>query len=419
MTTRIFAIPTDLTLACLVLAAISTPPALAQSEKSEDVPVETGLEFINTSFEIASPLSWETDPEGVIHLYMIYDQERSSTNRANGHWHFQLQAKQGSELTLRLHNFDNVWNGRHGSPLNDEVTSFVSHDGKDWTPIQTEKIDDNSLEIKIQMEQESLYVARLEPYRTSDLERLKTEIRDNPLVEIIPIGRTVQNRELEIIRVGRPDVPNRVLLRARSHPWEPGGNWVLQGMIRHLLGDDEHLPSYLDTYCIYVMPMANKDGVALGHTRFNLLGADLNRKWDKPADPRYSPENHALERWIEAMIAEGKRPHLAIDFHNDNSGRLHISRPNIDLEEYLERMKKFEQLLIQHSWFTEGSTGGNFHNPGTIGEGLLERYGITACVQELNANRIAGLDDVARAQHWELFGRQLCKVFYEYFRAAP
>ena len=409
-------LPAILASAALIVAFILATPAAAQNNKPDDAPVDTGLQFINTSFENASPLYWETDDEGVIHVYMVYDQERSSPNRANGHWHFQLQALPGSDLTLRLHNFDNIWNGRHGSPLNDEVTSFISPHGKDWKVIQTEKIDDDSLEIQIHMERESLYVARLEPYRLSDLERLKDEIRDNPLVQIIPIGHTVQNRELEIIRVGRPDAPHRVLLRARSHPWEPGGNWVLQGMIRHLLSDDEQIRPYLDTFCIYVMPIANKDGVALGHTRFNLSGADLNRKWDKPADPRYAPENHALESWIESIIARGQRPDLAIDFHNDNGGRLHISRPNIDLEEYLARMKKFEQLLTEHSWFTEGSTGGSFHNPGTIGEGLLERYGITACVQELNANRIAGLDDHASAEHWELFGRQLCKVFDAYFR---
>ncbi len=416
MTQRTFVNLPSASLVLAIVIAVTAIPADAQDDKSSDAPVDTGLKFINTSFENASPLYWETDEEGVIHIHMVYDQERSSPNRANGHWHFQLQAKEGSELTLRLHNFDNVWNGRHGSPLNDEVTSFISPDGKDWQVIETEKLEDNSLQIEIKMEQESLYVARLEPYRLSDLDRLKAEIRDNPLVEIVRIGRTVQNRELEIIRVGKADAPHRVLLRARSHPWEPGGNWVIEGMIRHLLSDDEQVRGYLDTYCVYVMPIANKDGVALGHTRFNLLGADLNRKWDKPADPRYAPENRALEAWIESMIAEGQRPDLAIDFHNDNSGRLHVSRPNIDLEKYLARMKRFEELLTEHTWFTEGSTGGSFRNPGTIGEGLLERYGITACVQELNANRIAGLDDYARAKHWELFGRQLCKVFDDYFR---
>ena len=42
-----------------------------------------------------------------------------------------------------------------------------------------------------------------------------------------------------------------------------------------------------------VMPMANKDGVAKGRTRFNLNGIDLNRGWDKPADEKLAPENAA------------------------------------------------------------------------------------------------------------------------------
>ena len=83
----------NLTSAPLVLAlAVAATPAAAQDDKPSDAPVHTGLQFINTSFENASPLYWETDEEGVIHIHMIYDQERSSPNRANGHWHFQLQA---------------------------------------------------------------------------------------------------------------------------------------------------------------------------------------------------------------------------------------------------------------------------------------------------------------------------------------
>ena len=60
---------------------------------------ESPFEFINTSFENASPLHWELDPDGVIQVYLVYDQERCSLNRANGHWHFKLQAKTGTKLT--------------------------------------------------------------------------------------------------------------------------------------------------------------------------------------------------------------------------------------------------------------------------------------------------------------------------------
>ena len=82
---------------------------------------DTGLEFIHTSFENASPLYWEIDPEGTVQVYLVYDRERSSPNRANGHWHFQLQAKPGSKLKIVLNNLENVWNGKKASPASTMV----------------------------------------------------------------------------------------------------------------------------------------------------------------------------------------------------------------------------------------------------------------------------------------------------------
>jgi hypothetical protein len=379
----------------------------------------TGLEFIHTGFENASPLHWEVDADGVIHVHLVYDQERSSPNRANGHWHFQLHAKPGSRLTLVLHNLDNVWNGKKGSPVSGRTISFLSADGRKWQPLRAALLPGNRLQLKVEMPGPRLYVARLEPYRLSDLAKLLETIKGDPRVEVTRIGKTVEGRDLEIIRVGKPDAPYRVLLRARAHPWEPGGNWVVQGLIRRLLRDDEAARRYLARYCVYVLPMANKDGVARGRTRFNLQGKDLNRNWDRPADPDLAPENHALEAWIEAMIRKGQKPDLAIDFHNDEGGLLHISRPGgTDLKRYLQRMKALEGLLRKHTWFTEGNTGEAFHNPGTLGEGLLARYGIDAAVHELNANWIAGLKDYPSGRNWELYGEQLCQVFFEYFGPA-
>ncbi len=374
-----------------------------------------GLHYINTSCENASPLYWELDPNGVVHLYLVYDLERSSPNRANGHWLFEIQAVPGTELTLVLHNFDNVWNGKKGSPLDDRTIGFISDDGKTWRPIPLETTADNCLRFRVTVRTGSLYAARLEPYRLSDLERLKQKIADHPLAETTTIGKTGEGRELEIIRIGRSDAPYRVLLRARAHPWEPGGSWVVQGLIERLLRDDADAQRYLDRYCVYVMPMANKDGVARGRTRFNLLGADLNRKWDRSPDPLTNPENHALETWLQSMIREDRAPDLMIDLHNDNSGKLHIGRPDIDLTDYLASMKRLEAVLREHTWFTEGSTTASFHNPGSIGEGLRERFGIDACVLELNANWIAGLDDYPSGRNWQRFGAQLGEAFYHYF----
>ena len=156
--------------------------------------------------------------------------------------------------------------------------------------------------------------------------------------------------------------------------------------------------------------------MARGGTRFNLQGKDLNRGWNQPADPQLAPENHALETWLEGMIRAGQRPHLALDFHNDANGQLHVSHPaEPKLQQYAERMATLEKLLRKHTWFTEGSTRPTTHLSGTVADGWLDRFGIDAAVHEFNANWIAGLKDFPSARHWQGYGEKLADVFYDYF----
>lgn len=390
----------------------SRQPPQSQAVRNPDV----GLEFINTSFENASPLHWEIDAKGRIQIFLVYDRQRSSPNRASGHWHFQLQGKPGAKLTLVLNNLDNIWNRIKASPISDRPITFVSANGRDWQPIRGIPLAGRRVQFSIQMPGQSLYVARLEPYRLSDLAKLIDAIRTHRLVEVTRIGKTVEGRDQEIIRVGSPEAPYRILLRGRAHAWEAGGNWVIQGLIQRLLSGDETAERYLKRYCVYVMAMANKDGVAHGRTRFNSMGMDLNRNWDRPADALLAPENHALETWLGTMIQQARRPHLAIDLHNDNGGGLHFSRPaGNDSKRYLAHMRVLEDLLRKRTWFTEGSAAESFL--GAISDGLLARYGIDALVHELNADWIEGLQDYPSGKHWQLYGEQLCRVFYEYFDA--
>jgi hypothetical protein len=52
----------------------------------------------------------------------------------------------------------------------------------------------------------------------------------------------------------------------------------------------------------------------------------------------------------------------------------------------------------------------------TIAGGLQKRYGIPACIHELNADRIAGLEDYPTAADWKKYGEQLSILFREYFQ---
>jgi hypothetical protein len=343
----------------VVFVSVLSTGVIAQQPEDPPHP----LRFIDTAFEHASPLWWEQEADGLVRIHLMYDQERSSSNRANGHWLFRIEAEPGAELTLDMGPFANVWNQRPSGPIPEAKVAFVSDDGRAWRPVPTEPAEPHRLRFTVQMPGDSLHVARLEPYGMADLQRLKARIADHPLVQITSIGRTVQRRELEMIRVGRPDAPHRVLIRARAHPWEPGGNWVIEGLLKRLLSGESSAERYLERYAVDIMPMANKDGVVRGMTRFNLRGKDLNRNWDQPADRELAPENAALEQWLETAIAAGHRPDLMLDFHNDAHGRLHISRPELEpdaLAAYLARMEHLEKVLRAHTWFTEGSTRSTF-----------------------------------------------------------
>lgn len=411
-----------LALSCTAFA-LFVPANVRAASATQGQPVlaatpATGLEFIDTSFENASPVWYESTEDGTIRVRLLYDMERASPNRAAGHLHILLHAKPGSHLTFELLNLDNVWNGTPGSVAKEWKAVCLSEDGRNWRVIPTDNSSGVSVRFSVTMTGPRLYVARLEPYRLSDLEKFLASIRPHPLVAITPIGRTVQGRELELVRVGREDAPYRVFLRARAHPWEPAGNWLIEGLVRKLLRGDNEAQRLLERTCYYLLPMANKDGVANGRTRFNAQGKDLNRNWDRPAVQELVPENYALEQWLERMIAAGNKPHFALELHNDGGGRLHISRPPVPvLARHLERMAIFEGLLRQHTWFTEGSTAATFKNSGTLGEGWLERYGIDAAVHEFNANWIAGLGEHPQARHWIDYGEKLTTVFDRYFEA--
>lgn len=389
--------------------------AAAMDAHRDSDTIMPSIKFVNTRFENASPANWEIGKNDSLTVSLVYDYERSSPNRSNSHWHYQVQGQKSRNIVVTMQNFDNIWNGRRADPISDRSMCYVSPDGKRWKAIETEKIEGNRLRFTLPMEADNMYLASVEPYTVSDLDKLLAEIKNRRGVNISMMGKTVEGRDLEMIRIGNENAPYRIFIRVRAHGFEAGGNWTAQGLIRSLLDNSAESRKYLDRYCLYIMPMANKDAVARGKSRFNSQGVDLNRGWNKPADSLHAPENVAIECWLHAMIANGKKPHLMLDLHNDGGGNLHIARPDINLSAYLEKMRKLERLLRKHTWFTEGSTGSNFRNPGSINDGFVARFGIDAAVYELNYEWIEGLKKPPFGRDWEQLGGMLRKVFYEYF----
>src|SRR5688572_32116577 len=128
------------TFTALVIAATTLMAFAAEPAKSPNLVTNHPLEFIDTSFENASPLWYDFAPDGTIQVHLLYDHERSSPNRAAGHIHFQLHATPGSRLTLEFKNLDNVWNGVSGSIARELKSVVISEDGRVWKSVPLESL---------------------------------------------------------------------------------------------------------------------------------------------------------------------------------------------------------------------------------------------------------------------------------------
>lgn len=150
-------------LSAIMLAMVVGTTATGQTDKADLSPTPCPLIYINTTFENASPLFWEIGDAGEVNVFLMYDHERSSPNRAAGHWHFRVEAPKGSELTIILNNLQNIYNGRKGSPASDKTISYISPDGKHWKPVELDLLDGHRLKLTLPMEADQMYVARVEP----------------------------------------------------------------------------------------------------------------------------------------------------------------------------------------------------------------------------------------------------------------
>lgn len=125
------------------------------------------------------------------------------------------------------------------------------------------------------------------------------------------VGRSLQGRELRLVRVGPSDAATRVLVVGCIHGSEPAGMEVTRALRR---------PDPPPGVELLVLDAVNPDGCARG-TRGNARGVDLNRnfpwRWRRQgglfasgARPASEPETRAA-----MALAERERPAVTIWFH--------------------------------------------------------------------------------------------------------
>jgi hypothetical protein len=206
-------------------------------------------------------------------------------------------------------------------------------------------------------ENESVYIAHIQPYTPSRLLHLLDELHTRPSARIEVIGKSTLGRDLHLVTVtdwNTPDAGKRcVWLQARQHAWEAGTSYVMEGALRFVTSDDPKAVELRRRFVFKFTPMVDPDGAALGRVRFNANGYDVNRHWGEvdlrdPALLRSMTEVWYTKKAILAAHAQ-KPIDLLINLHNTETAE--YTDTAIDDEKALHPFTKLFAILSEGTMF--------------------------------------------------------------------
>lgn len=203
----------------------------------------------------------------------------------------------------------------------------LSSDGVHWSSLDSvhyteyEKGDADfgpgSLPTKIKMRLEvgpnALWVSGQELETSTRVSSWADSLSLNPFVEKTSIGKSEEDRDLNLLTIGNPESKNMLIVISRQHPPEVTGYLAMKAFIENLSSDSKLARKFRKKFTTYVIPLMNPDGVDNGHWRHNAGGIDLNRDWAN----FNQPETRAVKEFMENKIRETKgKFYFGIDFHS-------------------------------------------------------------------------------------------------------
>jgi hypothetical protein len=353
--------------------------------------------------------------------------DQDKRNRQPSWFYFQVDGAAGRELTVDLVGLEGEYNYRlHDGSGHRNTKPVFSYDNRTWTHFENVEwiAKPATLRLRFHAKGDRVWIARIPPYTTRDLDRLLGEFRKHPDLSEEVIGQTVDGRPLRLLTITNRKVATpakRVIwLMARQHSWEAGTSWVAEGALRFLLSTDERAVRIREAATFKIIPMADPDGVVRGGVRFNKHGYDLNRNWDV-VNAKLMPEIHAQRKAVFDWVDAGNRIDLFLTLHNTESkdyieGPLSAGGPQV-----AALGQRFWKLLDQNTAFhsPEGPRdAGATTTPGkpgrmTVNQGLFADRKIPAFLMELMVDSSPKLKRPPTVPDRLEFGAALVRVLYE------
>ncbi|MEM1022138.1 MAG: M14-type cytosolic carboxypeptidase [Myxococcota bacterium] len=229
-------------------------------------------------------------------------------------FHFRATGTRDRELVFRI---TNAGQASYPDGWKDYRVCVSYGQEEAWTRLPAD-YDGNVLSFRCRPDVDLVHFAYFAPYPSRRHQALLGYAIDEPSVRYERLGATVDGRDLDLLHVtdreGSRDGRLQCWIIGRQHPGESMAEWLMEGLIEHLLDPDEPTSRALLKRCAFhLVPNMNPDGSFRGHLRNNAAGQNLNRAWAEPSLER-SPEVFLVRRAMERTGVD-----FFLDVHGDEA----------------------------------------------------------------------------------------------------
>ncbi len=201
----------------------------------------------------------------------------------------------------------------------DPWAPFYSYNNKDWVRFNPDTEMVARFTAQKTFDHDSVWVAYCIPYTNTHLEEMMDEWQYRDGVRIYSIGKSYQGRDMKMMMITNHNIPDkgkkRIYIHGRVHPSETPTSWCLEGLIEELISSSPYARSLRDNAIFYILPFSNPDGVALGHSRCDAIGVNMEINYDRP-DSLTRPEVKNIKNFVNTTTYGGNFLDMFLNFHS-------------------------------------------------------------------------------------------------------
>mgnify|MGYP001273273743 CR=1 FL=1 len=228
-------------------------------------------------------------------------------------YYFKVENAKGKKCKFiieNLVNIDNDWKGHN-------VVFTYNH--KTFTRHPT-ILKNNTLSWEFTPKKNKVYFSYYVPYCLSRNYKLTSKLSKRSGVKKSILGKSPLKNKIEVLKFGKGD--RNIFMIVRQHPGETIGSWMFEGFISAFFSprSTKMRNKLINKFTFHIFPLANPDGVALGHWYTQSHGHNCNRQWHITK----CPEVKMIRNYIEKQ-GNGC---LYIDLHGDEGCQKHFITGN-------------------------------------------------------------------------------------------